>query len=179
MFVVSCLTSCCASCACGACMSAASAISQRSARLAYCGLFALSLILSWILREVAAPLLEKIPWINTFADTPSKEWFQTNAVLRVSLGNFLFFATFAALMIGVKDQNDKRDGWHHGGWILKIVIWAVLIALMFFLPNIVITIYETLSKFGSGFFLLVQVVIFLDFLTNWNDSWVEKDEQKW
>ncbi|KAJ3686902.1 hypothetical protein LUZ61_016066 [Rhynchospora tenuis] len=179
MFVVSCLTSCCASCACGACMSAASAISQRSARLAYCGLFALSLILSWIIREVAAPLLEKIPWINTFADTPSKEWFQTNAVLRVSLGNFLFFATFAALMIGVKDQNDKRDGWHHGGWILKIVIWAVLIALMFFLPNIVITIYETLSKFGSGFFLLVQVVILLDFLTNWNDSWVEKDEQKW
>jgi serine incorporator 1/3 len=82
-----------------------------------------------------------ISGINTFAHTPSKEWFQTNAVLRVSLGNFLFFATFAALMIGVKDQNDKRDSWHHGGWVLKIVVWVVLVALMFFLPNIVITIY--------------------------------------
>lgn len=83
------------------------------------------------------------------------------------------------MMIGVKDQNDKRDSWHHGGWVLKIVVWAVLIALMFFLPNVIITIYETLSKFGSGFFLLVQVIILLDFTHTWNDSWVEKDEQKW
>lgn len=38
---------------------------------------------------------------------------------------------------------------------------------------------EILSKFGSGLFLLVQVVMLLDFTNNWNDSWVEKDEQKW
>ncbi|KAG1371003.1 putative serine incorporator [Cocos nucifera] len=83
------------------------------------------------------------------------------------------------MMIGVKDQNDKRDAWHHGGWIAKIIIWVVLIVLMFFLPNIVITIYETLSKFGSGFFLFVQVILLLDFTYRWNDAWVEKDEQKW
>ncbi|URD93716.1 Serine incorporator (Serinc) [Musa troglodytarum] len=179
MWAASCLASCCATCTCGLCTSVAAGISRRSARLAYCGLFALSLIISWILREVAAPLLKKIPWINTFTHAPPKEWFQTNAVLRVSLGNFLFFAIFALLMIRVKDQNDKRDSWHHGGWIVKIIIWALLIVLMFFLPNIVITIYETLSKFGSGFFLLVQVVILLDFTHTWNDAWVEKDEQKW
>ncbi|KAH0466057.1 hypothetical protein IEQ34_006160 [Dendrobium chrysotoxum] len=179
MWAASCLASCCASCTCGLCTSAAAGISRRSARLAYCGLFALSLVLSWILREVAAPLLEQIPWINTFTHTPPKEWFQTNAVLRLSLGNFLFFIVLALMMIGVKDQNDKRVSWHHGGWILKIVVWAVLVLLMFFLPNVFITIYETLSKFGSGFFLLVQVVLLLDFTYAWNDSWVEKDEQKW
>ncbi|XP_010255869.1 PREDICTED: probable serine incorporator [Nelumbo nucifera] len=176
---MSCLLSCCASCTCGLCSSVASGISRRSARLAYCGLFGASLIVSWILREVAAPLMEKIPWINTYAHTPSKEWFQTNAVLRVSLGNFLFFVVFALVMIGVKDQNDKRDSWHHGGWILKIVVWVLLIILMFFVPNAIITIYETLSKFGSGLFLLVQVIILLDFTHSWNDAWVEKDEQKW
>lgn len=157
----------------------ASGITSRSARIAYCGLFGLSLIISWILREVAAPLLEKIPWINTFSHTPSKEWFQTDAVLRVSLGNFLFFTIFALMMIGVKDQNDRRDSWHHGGWIAKIAVWALLIVLMFFLPNVIITIYETLSKFGSGLFLLVQVMILLDFTHSWNDAWVEKDERKW
>ncbi|KAK1291355.1 hypothetical protein QJS10_CPB17g01930 [Acorus calamus] len=179
MWAASCLASCCASCTCGLCTSAVAGISNRSARIAYCGLFGLSLIISWILREVAAPLLEKIPWINTYTHTPSKEWFQTNAVLRVSLGNFIFFVVFALMMIGVKDRNDKRDAWHHGGWTAKIVVWALLIVLMFFLPNIVITIYETLSKFGSGLFLLVQVVILLDFVHTWNDAWVEKDEQKW
>lgn len=50
------------------------------------------------------------------------------------------------MMIGVKDQNDKRDAWHHGGWMAKIVFWAVLVALMFFLPNVVITIYGMLSS---------------------------------
>lgn len=35
------------------------------------------------------------------------------------------------------------------------------------------------SKFGAGLFLLVQVLILLDFTHSWNDTWVEKDEQKW
>jgi hypothetical protein len=38
---------------------------------------------------------------------------------------------------------------------------------------------ETLSKFGAGLFLLVQVIILLDCTHSWNDAWVEKDEQKW
>ncbi|CAN6287702.1 unnamed protein product [Urochloa humidicola] len=157
MWCASCLASACAGCACNLCTSAASAVSRRSARLAYCGLFAASLILSFLLRQFAAPLLHHIPWINAFEHTPPDEWFQMNAVLR----------------------NDRRDAWHHGGWIAKIAVWAVLIVLMFCVPNIVITIYEILSKFGSGLFLLVQVVMLLDFTNNWNDSWVEKDEQKW
>ncbi|PKA67153.1 hypothetical protein AXF42_Ash004645 [Apostasia shenzhenica] len=179
MWAASCLASCCASCTCGLCTSAVAGISRRSARIAYCCLFAFSLVISWILREVAAPLLKQLPWINTFTNTPPKEWFQSNAVLRVSSGNFLFFLVHALIMIGVKDQNDKRVSLHHGGWIVKIVVWIVLIVLMFFLPNVVITIYETLSKFGSGFFLLVQVILLLDFTYTWNDSWVEKDERKW
>ncbi|XP_078446561.1 uncharacterized protein LOC144715504 [Wolffia australiana] len=179
MWAASCLASCCASCTCGLCASAASGITRRSARIAYCGLFGLFLVLSWVLREVAAPLLEKIPWINTFAETPSEEWFQVEAVLRVSLGNFLFFTIFALIMIGIKDQNDRRDSWHHGGWAVKIVIWVLLVALMFFLPNAVIDVYETLSKFGSGLFLLVQLIILLDFVHTWNDAWVEKDDNRW
>lgn len=61
MWAASCLASCCAACACDACRTVVSGISRRSARIAYCGLFALSLIVSWILREVAAPLMEKMP----------------------------------------------------------------------------------------------------------------------
>lgn len=58
---MSCLVTCCATSTCGLCNCVASGITKRSARLAYCGLFGGSLILSWVLREVAAPLLEKIP----------------------------------------------------------------------------------------------------------------------
>lgn len=179
MWAASCLASCCATCACEACKSVAGGISRRSARIAYCGIFALSLIVAWIFREIAPPLMEKIPWINYFADTPSREWFQTEAVLRVSLGSFLFFAIFALLMIGVKDQRDARDSWHHGGWMAKIMIWCTLVILMFFVPHGFVGVYETLSKFGSGLFLLIQVVLLLDFTHTWNNAWVSKDEQFW
>ncbi|KAG5017845.1 hypothetical protein JHK85_023981 [Glycine max] len=152
MWAASCLASCCAACACDACRTVVSGISRRSARIAYCGLFAFSLVVAWILREVAAPLMESLPWINHFKHTPSREWFETDAVLRVSLGNFLFFTILAVLMVGVKTQRDPRDSMHHG---------------------------ETISKFGSGMFLLVQVMLLLDFVHGWNDKWVGYDEQFW
>ncbi|CAA6670270.1 unnamed protein product [Spirodela intermedia] len=179
MWAASCLASCCAACACEACRSVVGGISRRSARIAYCGLFALSLIVSWVFREVAAPLMEKIPWINHFRQTPDREWFETDAVLRVSLGNFLFFTILAAIMVGIKDQKDPRDRIHHGGWTAKIVCWCFLVFLMFFVPNGVVSFYEGISKFGSGLFLLVQVVLLLDFVHRWNDNWVNKDEQFW
>ncbi|XP_010914044.1 uncharacterized protein [Elaeis guineensis] len=179
MWAASCLASCCAACACEACRSVVGGISRRSSRIAYCGLFAFSLIVSWILREVAAPLMEKLPWINHFHRTPDREWFETDAVLRVSLGNFLFFTILALMMVGIKDQKDPRDRLHHGGWMAKIVCWFVLVILMFFVPNGLVSFYETISKFGSGLFLLVQVVLLLDFVHGWNDSWVSKDEQFW
>ncbi|OMO65935.1 TMS membrane protein/tumor differentially expressed protein [Corchorus olitorius] len=157
MWAASCLASCCAACACDACRTVVSGISRKSARIAYCGLFALSLIVSWILREVAAPLMEKLPWINHFHQTPNREWFETDAVLR----------------------RDPRDGLHHGGWMMKIICWFILVILMFFVPNEVIGFYETISKFGSGLFLLVQVVLLLDFVHGWNDKWVGYDEQFW
>ncbi|GAB2219979.1 hypothetical protein Droror1_Dr00007620 [Drosera rotundifolia] len=179
MWAASCLASCCASCACNACTTAVSGISRRSARIAYCGLFSLSLIVAWVLREVAAPLLEKIPWINHFHETPSKEWFETDAVLRVSLGNFLFFTTLAVLMIGVKNQRDPRDSIHHGGWMMKMISWCLVVVFMFFLPNEAISLYEKSSKFGSGLFLLIQVVLLLDFVHRWSDTWVGYDEKFW
>ncbi|PKI40786.1 probable serine incorporator [Punica granatum] len=179
MWAASCLASCCAACACDACRTVVSGISRRSARIAYCGLFALSLIVSWILREVAAPLMEKLPWINTFKKVPSREWFETDAVLRVSLGNFLFFSILSFMMVGVKTQKDPRDNIHHGGWMMKIICWCLLVIFMFFLPNEIISFYESISKFGSGFFLLIQVVLLLDFVHGWNDKWVGYDEQFW
>ncbi|KAE8689881.1 60S ribosomal protein L13a-4-like [Hibiscus syriacus] len=179
MWAASCLASCCAACACDACRTVVSGISRRSARIAYCGLFALSLILSWILREVAAPLMEKLPWINHFHKTPNREWFETDAVLRVSLGNFLFFTILSVSMAGVKTQRDPRDAVHHGGWMMKIICWFILVILMFFVPNKIISFYESVSKFGAGLFLLVQVVLLLDFVHGWNDKWVGYDEQFW
>jgi hypothetical protein len=90
--------------------------------------------------------------INHFVETPGKEWFETQAVLRVSFGNFAFFSIFALIMIGVKHQNDMRDSWHHGGWMIKFILWAVSIGLAFLLPN------GFLNAYGASSFLCLVVV---------------------
>ncbi|KAF4399060.1 hypothetical protein G4B88_023654 [Cannabis sativa] len=46
-----------------------------------------------------------------------------------------------------------------------------------FLKDMIIL--ETISKFGSGLFILVQVVLLLDFVHRWNDTWVGYDERFW
>lgn len=106
-------------------------------------------------------------------------------------------------MVGVKNQKDPRDSLHHGGWMMKVICWCLLVIFMFFLPNEIVSFYgkpnftfsiysfqqvkltsfmfaaESTSKFGSGLFLLVQVVLLLDFVHSWNDTWVGYDEQFW
>jgi hypothetical protein len=58
--------------------------------------------------------------INHFSQTLDREWFETDAVLRVSLGKFLFFTILTVIMASIKDQKAPRDEVHHGGWIAKI-----------------------------------------------------------
>ncbi|XP_024530239.1 probable serine incorporator [Selaginella moellendorffii] len=180
MWGTSCLASCCAACACQACKGLASSISRQSARIAYCNLFALSLLLAWMLRDHAWPILEKIPWINHFPYSPGKDWFATQAVLRVCFGSFSFFIGMALLMFGVKYQSNHRDFWHRGNWMIKLIIWSGLTVLcLILLPNDIVDAYGRLSRFGSGLFLLVQMVVLLDFTYNWNAAWIAKESQFW
>lgn len=82
-------------------------------------------------------------------------------MLRVSLGNFLFFTILALMMVGVKNQKDPRDGLHHGGWMMKIICWCLLVIFMFFLPNEIVSFYGKLFSsldWSRKFFLLVSSI---------------------
>ena len=80
-----------------------------STRLAYVALFFLGQVTSWVLRDFAKPLLGKLPWIvRVYAGEPPDSWFGEQAVLRVALGNALFFAGLALLTAGVQTNVDKR-----------------------------------------------------------------------
>lgn len=64
----------------------------------------------------------------------------------------------------------------------KLLTYNTSWELCYFIASFVLifhTYAESLSKFGSGLFLLVQVVLLLDFIHEWNNQWVQKDEQFW
>lgn len=166
--------------ACQACTCASREVLTQSARVAWSALFFVAMVVAWIMRDFAKPLLEKIPWIAREAarlDLDDK-WFGQQAVYRVSLGSFLFFATMSSIMVGVKYRSDQRDKYlHHGNWLLKLFVWMLFVAVPFLFPTSVIAAYAWLARVGSGFFLVIQMIILLDFVQGWNDNWVAAGEE--
>ncbi|KAK9835016.1 hypothetical protein WJX81_004736 [Elliptochloris bilobata] len=179
-WVGSALASCAATCACHACTFASKEVMRRSARLAYCALFMLAMVLAWILRDFAKPLIDKLPWIvHAGGGDPSERWYGQQAVYRVSLGNFLFFGLMALAMVGVRLKSDKRDQYlQHGGWFVKIALWLLFNVLAFFLPVGMVNAYGWVARAGSALFLCVQILMLLDFMVSWNDAWVDQEDNR-
>lgn len=182
MFVLgslgTCLAASAASCACSCCTFAMKEAMKSSARMAWSILFTLSLLLSWILRDFAKPLLERIPWIISHGDViaqHSEAWFGMQAVYRVSMGSFLLFSTLSLVMLGVRYQDDWRDTQlHHGSWALKGALWLGFSILPFFFPNGLVNAFSWFARVVSPLFLAIQLVIILDVTQSWNDEWVEE-----
>lgn len=114
---------------------------------------------------------------NVTGFEPSDKWFGQQAVYRISMGNFLFFATLSAAMVGVRFRNDPRARFlHHGNYALKMLAWLLFSALPFLFPNGVVASWAWAAHFGGAAFLALQMIILLDFFQSWNESWVGRGE---
>ncbi|KAF9601882.1 hypothetical protein IFM89_023946, partial [Coptis chinensis] len=71
---------------------------------------------------------------------------------------FVFFTIFALIMVGVKNQKDPRDRLHHGGWMMKVVTWCLLVIFMFFLPNGIVSFYGHVSPCDKWY---IPLLIFI------------------
>lgn len=115
---------------------------------------------------------------NATGYEPSDKWFGQQAVYRISMGNFMFFASLSLALLGVNFRNDKRGRFlHYGNWALKMFAWLFFSALPFLFPNGLVAAYAWLAHFGGAAFLVIQMIILLDFFQSWNESWVERGEQ--
>ena len=56
----------------------------------------------------------------------------------------------SAVLVGVKYKSDKRDQFlHHGGWLVKLMLWLGFNALPFFFPVGLVNAYGELGAQGS------------------------------
>ena len=160
------------------CSAATREVLSHSARVAWSALFFVAMVVAWVLRDWGKGLVEQIPWIVRNNLNMSDAWYGMQAVYRISLGSFLFFMVMAGVMVGVKHRGDSRDKYiHHGNWLLKLASWLLFAAFPFLLPNGVVEAYALVARFGSGLFLIIQMIILLDFVQGWNDGWVEAGEE--
>ncbi|NXN12353.1 SERC3 protein, partial [Indicator maculatus] len=118
----------------------------------------------------------RIPYMDGFVSCDVFVGYR--AVYRISFAMAVFFFLFSLLMIAVKTSNDPRAAVHNGFWFFKIAAIVALMVGAFYIPEGPFTrAWFVIGVFGAFFFILIQLVLLVDFAHSWNESWVEKMEE--
>ena len=86
----------------------------------------------------------------------------------------VFFAIMAVLTIGVRTSRDPRGPLHNGFWGVKfILLFAGWIAAFFIPHGSFGPVMMWFGLIGGLAFILVQLVLIVDFAHTWAESWQE------
>jgi len=106
------------------------------------------------------------------------------AVYRICFVATLFFGIMALLMIGVKSARDPRAGLQNGFWGLKYLLIIGGSIAAFTIPHGTFgEVWMWFGLLGGLTFILVQLVLIVDFAHSWAESWQssyhDTDNQNW
>jgi uncharacterized membrane-anchored protein len=170
--------SCLASCGCEAlrccCPNANSSDSNKPARWPYLVTLFLSTVVAIILRFWGGPMLIHIYMfsLNVCGDY-AERCVGFGAVYRISFALCVWFVVMGCLLWA--SSCSKIDAQFFG---LKILSYVALVVAAFFIPNEFFEGYGQLARVMSGLFLLLQIIILIDFAYQWNEDWMS-DEKEW
>lgn len=106
-----------------------------------------------------------------------------SSVYRICFGLVCFFFLFWMIMINVKNSKDPRSKIQNGFWFFKLLIVVGLVVGAFFIPPQPFgTIWMVFGMIGGFLFIIIQLVLLVDFAHAWNESWTaayEETESKW
>ncbi|XP_027859684.1 serine incorporator 1 [Xiphophorus couchianus] len=100
------------------------------------------------------------------------------AVYRFCFGMSMWFLSFSIFTLNIKTSRDPRASIHNGYWFYKFVALVASTVGAFYIPDGPFT--YMLFVIGSGgafFFILIQLVLLVDFAHSWNESWAENMEK--
>lgn len=175
---------CFGSAACSLCCSACPSCKNSSAsRIAYAMLlFTGTIVACVMLNPSMGDQLAKIPglcggWIPIGINCSQLVGY--GAVYRVCFALACFFFLFTILMINVKTSKDPRSAIQNGFWFFKILAVIGLCIGAFFIKgdSSFTTAWMVIGMIGGFLFILIQLVLLVDFAHSWNERWVGKYEE--
>ncbi|XP_037081978.1 probable serine incorporator isoform X1 [Pollicipes pollicipes] len=177
------LACCCGSAACSLCCSACpSCANSTSSRIMYALMLLAVTVLSCILLAPGLQdTMQKVPFCNDHAPNGIKLDCSTAvgymAVYRVCFIATLFFALMALMMINVKSSKDGRAAVQNGFWGIKYLLLIGGMIGAFFIPAGSLNWWMYFGMIGGFLFILIQLVLIIDFAHSWADSWVSRYEE--
>ncbi|XP_069975523.1 serine incorporator 3 isoform X4 [Penaeus vannamei] len=183
---------CCGSAACSLCCAACpSCKNSTSSRLMYAIMMLLGTIVACIMLSPGLEnFLQKVPFCDSgeqtsFLDTAT-DAVKVDcsgvvgylAVYRLCFAMSLFFFFMALIMIGVKSSKDPRAGIQNGFWAIKYLVLIGAIIGAFFIPHGQFgQVWMYFGMIGGFLFILIQLVLIIDFAHSWAESWVDRYEE--
>ncbi|NWQ81701.1 SERC3 protein, partial [Columbina picui] len=169
----------CSGASCLLCRCCPNSKNSTVTRLIYAFLLLLSTVLACIM--LAPGMEEQLKKIPGFCDEglhthiPHLNGFVScdvfvgyRAVYRISFAMAVFFFLLSLLMIEVKTSNDPRASVHNG------YVCEPALTLVFLLPFLA---WFAIGVCGAFCFILIQLVLLVDFAHSWNESWVDRMEE--
>lgn len=174
-----------ASCACSGlckCFGKAIPMSHIAGRIMYTVMFFLMSLVAWIFHGWSKQLLENIPVLKRCTETTDETGTQiscygTLAVYRISFVLAIFHVILALVMIGVKRHGDFRVSVQDGWWAIKLLFLIAGCVGVFFIPNPFFEYFGWIAFAAAALFILVQLVLLVDFAHNWAENWIGKMEE--
>ncbi|XP_050734631.1 serine incorporator 1-like isoform X6 [Eriocheir sinensis] len=187
------LACCCGSAACSLCCAACpSCKNSTSSRIMYAVMMLLGTIVACIMLSPGLQsALEKVPFCegegaqSSITDPVAKS-VQLDcsgivgylAVYRLCFAMSLFFFVMALLMVGVKTSKDPRAAIQNGFWGIKYLVLIGAIIGAFFIPHGNFgQVWMYFGMIGGFLFILIQLVLIIDFAHSWAEAWVDKYEE--
>ncbi|KAK2821689.1 hypothetical protein Q7C36_021032 [Tachysurus vachellii] len=101
------------------------------------------------------------------------------AVYRLCFGMSMSFVAFCLLTINIKNSRDPRAAFHNGCWFFKITIIIALTVAGFYIPEGHFSyIWFVVGALGAFFFILIQLILLMDFVHSLSESWHDKKENQ-
>jgi len=141
-------------------------------------IFLLNSMLAWLMKTpMAIKLIEKWSYDYIKMDCSNDKCYGVLAVHRVCFALTLFHAILSASLIGVRDTRDKRAALQNGWWGPKVLLWILLVAVSFFIPNGFFMFWGNyVSLIGATIFILLGLVLLVDFAHSWSEMCLENWE---
>ncbi|XP_061530992.1 LOW QUALITY PROTEIN: serine incorporator 2 [Phycodurus eques] len=99
------------------------------------------------------------------------------SVYRMCFAMTCFFFLFFVIMIRVRSSKDPRAALQNGFWFFKFLILVGITVGAFFISDPAFnTVWYYFGLVGSLFFIIIQLILLIDFAHSWNQAWVENAE---
>lgn len=128
-----------------------------------------------------AEKLNEVPFCKTGTkyDKICQEAASFLSVYRIMFAQTMFFVIFCMLMYNVKSSRDGRRAIQNGFWGPKFLILIGLIIAAFFIPEAQTfgTVWMWFGMIGGFFFILIQLILIVDFAHSWAENWMGQYEE--